>query len=576
MLDSPFNTCRKQIGLLAIIISTFLLLGVGASAAQHKSLYALIPRDSPVTASVDIPWLWQSTAGFRNIDAVKGELRAAEAALGLSLEHDVLPWVGQAAFIVTDIKQDGPAWALFLQIRDADHMLEAARMEGILQTILAGQSKATWQAMDYKGIAIRHVEISKGGPVLKVAMATLDGWRVIAFGDGVIRKIIDTRNGDTPSLETHPLFARAMGGLPAGALGQFCVNGRGILAQIQQNDAGAARQWQNTELGKFLIAGTMTYPDNSLQFDTNYCSTSLTTQATLKKLRAEVGTVSGAALAQLPEGTFATLLIPNPDKWIGAVEQLFLDSAGDAEARKGYQQGFAQIDGLRAVLKRCAGELGVGVAWREGKGVGMTLAGQTGAADDATGAAAALSSFLEKLQVQVDKKDGLYTMPMTQGDGGGVFNTLFCWTTRRQWLLAASHPSWVTLPATKPPLALPAIANNANLAVYGDFSFLPAFMRSMRVGDNALAQLRVGESHPRAMEFDAEDRRGWRRGAQPHYRRTAGGGRHGGGALPRLCQSARKSTDHGISQQPPATGDSHIDLCAGSRPIAGTEDGGGH
>ncbi len=493
MLDALSATCRKKIALLAVIISAFVLLAPGAFAAQDKSLYSLVPLASPVTASVDVPWLWKTTAGLRNNPMAGSGLQAMQASLGLSFENDVLPWAGQAAFAVTDVHQDGPSFALFVQIRDAEHMIPSARLEAVLQRMLAGQSRINWSAMDYKGVAIRRTEITRGKSVLKVAMATVDGWLVIAVGDGVIRKVIDTSNGAIPSLASHPSFVRAMGDLPDGAVGQFCVNGQGILTQIQQYDASMAplmaQQLKDSEVGKFFIAGAMTDPDNNLQFDAVYCSTSPTTQATLKQLRADAGTVSGASLARLPEGAFATLLIPNPDKWVAAVEQLFVDAAGsDSDARAKIQQRFANIDGLRAVLQRCPGELGISGAWREGQGFGVTVAGQAGTPDDATSAAAALSSFLEKQQMKVDNKDGLYTLPATKG-GVELFSTLVCWTTRQQWLLAASHPDWVAQPAVKPPLELPSIANNANFAAFGNFSFVPSLAKSLGVNGMMLAML---------------------------------------------------------------------------------------
>ena len=489
MLNSSYAIRRWHLSVIAIVIAMLALLGLRGYAAQEASLYSFIPLDSPVTVSVDVPLLWQSTADFRNNPMVSNGLQAVEEGLGLSFETDVLPWVGQAAFTVTDVRPDGPAWALFLQVRDADRMMGSARLEALLQKILQSGDRTKWLALDIKGVAVRRTEIAQGRSVLKVATATLDGWLVIAFGDGVIRKVIDARNGGIPSLETHPLFTRAMGGLPAGAVGQLCVNGQGILSQIQQRDADAGRQLKDSELGKFFLAGAMTYPGDILQFDTIYCTTSPKTQATLKQLRADVGTISGASLTQLPEGAFATFIIPNPDKWVGAVEQLILDSVGDANMRNEMEQGLSEFDGLRAVLKRCAGELGASVAWRDGKGFGVTIAGQTGAADDATAAAADFKDFLQKLQAPpVEQKDGLYTIPSTKG-GGGVFSTLFCWTARKQWLLGASHPDWLAPQADKPALELPDFAKNANLAAVGNYEFLPSMMKSMGAGDDALAIL---------------------------------------------------------------------------------------
>ncbi|MHB9134670.1 MAG: DUF3352 domain-containing protein [Armatimonadota bacterium] len=486
MLAFPSTTRCRNIGVLAII-TLFLLLALGESAAQPASLYALIPLDSPVTASVDVPWLWKTSAPLRSIAAVGNGVQGVEQALGLSFENDVLPWAGQAGFALTDVRKDGPGLAILLQIRDAERMMGSARVEALLQSMLESKAKVTWLSMDIKGVAIRRTVITRGKSVLKIATATLDGWLVIAVGDGVIRKVIDTHHGDTPSLETHPLFTKAMGGLPEDAVGQLCVNGQGILAQIGQNNAGMAKKLKDSELGKLFLGGAMTSPGGSLQFDTIYCTTSPTTQATLKGLRADAGAISGASLAQLPEGAFATLLISNPDKWVGAVEQLILDSAGDANARKSIQQGFAAVGGVRDVLKRCTGELGVGVAWQEGNGIGVTMAAETGAADDATATAAAVGSLLEKFGVPVEKKDSLYSLPATKG-GNPIFTMLLGWTTRQQWLIGASHPKWITPPATKPSLQLPAGAKDANLALFGDFSFLPGLMKSMGMNPEMLAQ----------------------------------------------------------------------------------------
>ncbi len=503
MLETPFATRRGKSGVLTVFFSVFVLLALAASVARAASLYSLVPLDSPVTAAVDLPQVWKATADLRKTDTVNNGLQAMEKEFGLSFEKDLLPWVGQTALVMTDVRKDGPTFALFLQIRDADHMIGSARTEAIVQSLLANKQKTNWLAADYKGISFRRTEIPQGGSVLKVATATLDGWLVITFGDGVIRKLIDTQHGDTPSLEKHPLFARAMNGMQADALGQVCVNGQGILAQIRQNDAEAARQWQHTELGNFLLAGTMTAPGD-LQLDVNYCSLNPTTQATLKQLRTDAGTITGASLSYLPQGTFATLLLNNPDKWVSAVEQLLLDSARDDGTRTGIQRAFAFFDvhGVRAVLKRCTGELGVGVAWRDGKGCGVTVAGQTGSLDNAAATSAALKSFWQDVHMQVDRQGNIAVLPATKADMG-PFKTLLCWVPLDQWLVGASHPDWID-PAVKP-LELPADANNANLALFGNFSFLPAMLKSMGGAPEALTQLTGGKLGQWAMTLKIDE-----------------------------------------------------------------------
>jgi len=484
-MHSIFLTTRHQIRGVLLLATVLVLLALGVPAAQAGSLYSMVPLDSPVAGSVDVPWVWKATAKYRENEMINSVLQGAQQSLGLSFENDLLSWVGQAGFTITEIRNDDPAMALFFQIRDPEHMVAPAKVATVVQTLL-GDAKKTinWVPMDYKGIAIRRAEIAQGKSVLKLATATVDGWLVITIGDGAIRKVIDAHNGDIASLEKHPLFARATGGLPADAVGQVCVNGQGIVAQIGKTDAEVAKELQNSELSKFFIAGALSYPDENLVIDANYCTASPTTQATLKELRADAGTVSGASLAQLPAGAFAAVLITNPDRWINAVEQFFLDATRDKNEKQWVREGFAQIDDLRNILKRCGGEVGVGISYREDKGFGITLAGETYSGKEATGGATAIESFMKKMAMTVEKKDDLYTLPSTKGDMTS-FATLLCWTTREQWMVGASHPEWMK-PAARPMMTLPASAKGASLAAFGDLSFLPSLMKSMGMGGDSM------------------------------------------------------------------------------------------
>jgi len=488
-----FNSLCASRGWRIIVLALALTLpGLVIAAAKDVPLTSLIPLDSPGMASIDLPWLWKSTAFIRVIPEVRTGINSAEDEVGLSFEKDLLPWAGQVAFAMTDFRDDGPSWAIYLQIRDAGQMIKSAQVEAILQEMLHGDPNLTWLALEYKGVPIRRIEVERGHFPLKVATATLDNWFVIAFGDGVIRKVIDTRQGAAPSLEKHPLFARAMAGLPAGAPGQFCVNGQGILTQIEKLDDDAAREIKKTQLETYFVAGAVTYP-GEIRFDTVYCTASPKTQATLKWLRADAGTVTGASLAQLPEDTSIALLVSKPDAWVSAVKQLLLDSAPDDDLRDEIREGFAQLDGLRAVLQRCAGEVGAGLVWRQDKGGGGVIAARTDVADITTAAAAAFRNFLEGQNEMVEMRDDLYTIPSTKSDNK-IFPSLACWTARDKWLLGASHPDWLAQPAEKPPLALPESARDANLAVFGDYSFILSWLTAIQgafAGDDIAAKLKA-------------------------------------------------------------------------------------
>ena len=482
MLSLP-TPLRGRVKAFTVLLPLLLLLGLRGYAAENVSLYSFIPLDCPGVVSVDVPQLWNATADFRTNAMIGLFLQAMQDDLKLSIEEDLLPWAGQAAFAITDVRPKEPGYALFLQVRDPDRMLSPARLALVMQQLLQSGDQTKWLAMEIKGVPIRRTEIPRGKSVLKVAMMTQDGWLGVAFGDGVIRKVIDARNGSIRTLENHPLYQRAMGNLPAGAIGGLCVNGQGIVAQMARTNPALVERYEDSEVSKFFIAGAATMPNNVLQVDANYCTLSLPTQKMLKKINADAGAISGASLAQLPDGAFATLIINKPDVWLEAIEAMILDSAGDPDAREMMAAGMAEFNTVRDVLKRFNGELAVGGAWREGKGFGVTVAGQTATEADAAATGDALNGFMEKMiHMQTESKDGLYMLPDTAGESE-MFPTLVCWKASKQWLRGASHPDWLAPKVEQPALQLPEIAKDANLALFGNYSFVSPFMTSIGAGE---------------------------------------------------------------------------------------------
>ncbi|HEX2948932.1 MAG TPA: DUF3352 domain-containing protein [Armatimonadota bacterium] len=506
MPGSPYAMPYRMVGMLAVIVSLMCLLGLHAVAAQSTSIYSLVPQNSSVAVSVDAPWLWKATTRIRNAG---DEWSGAENDLGISFDRDLLPWVGQVGFALTGFGNDEPKLAIYLQIRDADKMLSSARVEDFLRNLQEDPAKVTWQSLDYKGVAVRRFEVYDGHSVTKVAMATVDNWLVIAIGDGVIRQVIDTQHGDIPSMAAHPSFSKAMAGAPANATGQFCVNGQGIAEIIQQRDDAMARQLaeaagqispkgtlkdvqckgdgkplpsNHRELAASFFAGTFTESGDHLQTRVAYCTTSSSTQATLKELRANAGTVSGASLTQLPGDTHVVLLIKNPDAWIGAMEHLLINAADTAEGSAAIQQEFSSIAGLRTVLQYCSGEWGIGVGWRANKGFGLTMAGEAATPENAGKAAEGLSGFMKSDHTKVVKANNLYTLPESKSPG-----VLVCWSARQQWLVGGSHPEWIA-PATKP-LTLPEGSNDAILAAFGDYTYLPHVLKFMGVPAKTLKNI---------------------------------------------------------------------------------------
>ena len=471
------------------------LFGLRGYAAQEAAVNSFVPLNSPVTASIDVPGVWKATAKLRAHPMISQGIGMAEAGLDLSIERDLLSWLGQASVALTSVDNGGPKIALFFQIRDAEHMLPADRLERLVQQMLPGGSKAKWQDVTYRNIKIRRIEVGEYPRATKIAMATQDGWLTLAIGDGVIRQVLDTHAGATPSLATHPLFTKATAGLPEGALGQICVNGQAIVAQMRASSPEAADMMQNTEVNHFFVAGALSTTADNLQLDVNYCTSNPKTVATLKQLRTEAGVVSGASLAQIPKGAFATVLIAKPDAWVGAVEQIMLDSCPTDEYRDDMRKGMAEFDGVRGLLKHITGEVGVTGIWQEGDGFGITVAGQTGAAGDADATSTAMSELFKKMEVETKINNGVTTLPETASDMH-LFKMLLCWTTSKEWLLGASHPAWLGKAVEKPTYVLPASAKNASLAACGDLSFLPSMLKAMDAPEmvtQGLAMLDLGD-----------------------------------------------------------------------------------
>lgn len=212
----------------------------------------------------------------------------------------------------------------------------------------------------------------------------------------------------------------------------------------------------------------------------------------LKTLRAGAGVVTGASLTQIPQGTFATLLLHNPDKWLIALETLKLSFADRDDTRKDIQQEF---DTMRAIFLLCAGEMGLNIAWN-GTGFDVTWAGETNSATDATTTTTILTEIYKNLNFPVQKVDTLYTIPPTKGDEKEL-PSIVCWTSRQQWFLAASNPNLLSMKTIVPAPVLPDIAKDADFVAFGNLLFVPNMLKTLEAGNifniNSLAKYDFGQ-----------------------------------------------------------------------------------
>ena len=492
-MTHPLYCCRKWRNIiLSVLLSVFVLLGYAAHGAEKSTPFtSLVPMESAVIISFDAPWLWKSAFVIRTAPDVSMALQNAEKTLKLSIADDLLPWVGQTAFVWPEVKGKTTSFALFIQVRDNTRMISSPRIEAMVQTFLKQHTNnITWEDTSYKSVAIRRAEILEDEPVLQLAIARIDDWLVITAGDGLIKKIIDIHDGDSPSLASHPSFIRATESLPQNAVGQVYLNGQGILSLLPWQDGNTALRLRDTELGHGFFAGALRATESDLLMDGVYCSTLPRTQQVLKELSTDSSVFTGAPQTLLPPEAFITMLVNNPTKWINAFEALAVDYINIEKTRLYVIPDlYDWTNMMREVASYCPGELGISVACRNNGEFGTIVAAQATKTAVATTASMDFRRFLAKIGYQTKKKDNLYIIPSTE-DYDKKYPLLYSWTTRQQWLLAASHPTWINRQSNNnKAFILPEVARDTNGVVMGNLAFVPLMLKSLSFHEDVRAKI---------------------------------------------------------------------------------------
>jgi len=102
-------------GLAALIVAP---CRSAVAQAAAPALPALIPQNSLMVSSIDVNWLWDTTASIRKAAKVNAAIEKAEAKSHISIEDDIKPWAGQIAFAVLDVKKKSASVIIYAQIRD--------------------------------------------------------------------------------------------------------------------------------------------------------------------------------------------------------------------------------------------------------------------------------------------------------------------------------------------------------------------------------------------------------------------------------------------------------------------------
>ena len=458
--------------------------------AADKPLTAILSQNSTGFISVDTQYLWNSSAEIRKSDVVDETINDFNLATGLSLNDDIFSWTGQIAIASLNYEEtwhfpDRPMESLILiQIRD--QAVYAAKFPTV-QSKLEKISGQEWKTVDYKGLTLREMAVKpdynrglEPEKDYKFQVATIDGWVVFSQGEAPMQNLIDISKGEKPSLELHPLFAKAVMDLPKGNVAQFCLNGDGILQIVKKHNEELATRFSATDYDKTLLLGTISNDENGLAADVVACSSSLKMQEELKQLRSDTGVVTGKSLPHLSEGTFAVGLISNPDKYVAFVEKRILESLTDARAKDQVGEQFADLADPRSILKRITGEMAVNATWDDEKGFGAAVAGETKSSTNATMAYNALRAFAEDDKDKIFEENGMVKLHDGEEFNNKYFKFLLSFTTRREWFVLGTNPDLIAQKPAIQTVQLPAEVKDGNSIVFfGNFDLLPSFLKKL-------------------------------------------------------------------------------------------------
>ena len=211
------------------------------SRPRENRTLAMVPRDVlgyQWASGVDFPYLWQQSKEQMQREAqadpagpsVEEVLTRFEQSLGLSLEGEVLPVLGQeVGGFLSGVDMAGlfpvPQLTLFLQVTDP------ARAEQILSGLVARQPVLAMQEETYQGVLIHFLQIPLLGS-LEPAYALVGNYLLVATSRASIQQAVDARRESEPSLAVNDRFRSLGPGLTDPSNGVLFVNPEQVVQAL--------------------------------------------------------------------------------------------------------------------------------------------------------------------------------------------------------------------------------------------------------------------------------------------------------------------------------------------------------
>jgi hypothetical protein len=249
----PTGERRRNPGKFALVAVVALLLVGGVAFAAIKIFGALagtedilddkVPANSVayVTAYLDpgasqklnlknLAGKFPALAGRDLTQTVNQGLDGLSSQVGLSFTRDIEPWLGTQ--IALSVVQNGDSSSPVLLINSTDD--QKAKV-ALTRTESAGSEQLKWRSEDHNGVTIRVGELSIPGveqALAQRAYAITDNTVIVGENADGVGAVIDTAQGDAPSLGDDETYKDTVEALPKSVLGLAFVNLRSAAGAI--------------------------------------------------------------------------------------------------------------------------------------------------------------------------------------------------------------------------------------------------------------------------------------------------------------------------------------------------------
>ena len=459
---------RTYFVLACVLFALAVSAAWGGRWLTAPQLADFLPSQTPLAGQTDLLWWWNATSDFRRIPEVQKELAQAQETGHFSIDQDVLPWVGQAGGGL--IRYDGQKSAILvcLQVKNWPAFLQVMTRA---RAQMRAKSAVQWSEGTYDGYSLQRALIpaSKKRPAVRLEIAMVRDWLLVGVQPGALEAALDTYSGKGKSLASTQTWKAAQARLPARAVSWISLNTDSLVSQMPAAKSAAigpdARVFALTKFtdeGDGLRWNTIAYP--------------LTTagRSQTRRTWSGVRALTPADLSRMPNDANVTILVASP-KALGTViarnMKASLQSIPHLSSKE--KTNISKLEnGAARFLSPFVGHAEASLILRPDTHAGLVVSADTARSSQARKAFRSLVKGGGILPY--DKWKARARSSRGQINLYGIQPVAL---TRGKRLLVASAPAWITEPVGRPRLSFPTGAHNVDIAMLGNFTFLPGLSR---------------------------------------------------------------------------------------------------